>query len=151
MAYKSSRVLQTVIIPTDLLSPLLLGRQTMRREGVERQEGMDRGNHRVRKCWSKIARQRLGETALEGVREGVIWTKRPHISLPRDVIKAHCAAMMHMIHWRGLCSNHRGLAGLARGYLNPSSPASSWALCWLLQGMYLGKQSMVSGGFKKHF
>lgn len=63
---------------------------------------------------SKIARQRLGETALERQRQREIWPKEPHISLPRDVTKAHCAAMMHMICWRGLCSNHRGLAVLTR-------------------------------------
>lgn len=35
------------------------------------------------------------------------------------VMSQKLTAMMHMICWRGLCSNHRGLAVLTREYLNP--------------------------------
>lgn len=66
-----------------------------------------------------MERHRLGDAALERPRQREIWIKQPHITLPRDVTKALCAAMMHMICWRGLRSNHRGLAVLTREYLNP--------------------------------
>lgn len=125
MAHKSIRVLQTVIIPTDLLSAS--PPTTTPPQPSDNGEG---GSERQRETQSKetvleskIVRQRLGGTALE--RQSEIWTKRPHVSLPRNVTKARCAAMMHMICWRGLCSNHRGLAVLTREYLNPSSPTSS--------------------------
>ena len=72
----------------------------------------------------KKRRDRDG-TERERQRWREIWTKQPHTSLPHDVTKAHRAAMMYMICWRGLSSNHRGLAVLTRESLNPSSHTSS--------------------------
>lgn len=73
MAYKSIRVLQTVIIPTDLLSdspPVLPNHQTMKRVGSRRQKETDRGNTEQEIVLeSKIVRQRSGETALERQRQ----------------------------------------------------------------------------------
>lgn len=101
------------------LSPVLPNHPTMESEGGRHRERLMGGKYRARKQCKRVERQSLGETALERPRQREIWTKQPHISLPRDVTKALCAAMMHMIRWRGLCSNHRGLAVLTREYLNP--------------------------------
>lgn len=87
MAYKSIPVLQTVIIPTDLLPASLPNHQTMSREGVRDRKKNDWrqwGGHKARKqvLESNKVRQRLGEMALGRHRRREIWTKQLHISLP---------------------------------------------------------------------
>ena len=86
MAYKSIPVLQTVIIPADLLPASLPNHQTMRREGARGRTKNDWrwGGTKQRKqvLESNKVRQRLGEMALGRHRRREIWTKQLHISLP---------------------------------------------------------------------
>lgn len=62
----------------------------------------------------------LGQMALKRHRE-----HRVNGSIHGDGAETRSTAIMHMIFWRGLRSNHMGLVALTREYLNPHPPTST--------------------------